>query len=376
MIQKLRLYPPHKIDISYSNLLSALLPHNQSANSQFQNSPHCGDETGDVYYSVRSAWDAFLTAKSFPEGSEVILSAINIPHMAEIVKLHGLRPVFADIDRETLLPTLSEIKSKQTKRTVAVLCAHLFGNWSSLAELSSWCQAQGLILIEDCAQCFMGKDFAGTSGAELTLFSFGTIKRSTALGGGVAFVRSLELRQKMLAVQNGYPQANASRYRKKALKIALLKFFCQPFMYAYLVGLIKLLGGNPERVLRDSVRGFKEASLLPALRFSPHPKLSAAVFRSWNKSRQQEWLNRSENIFRTNHQHYKLRTQIAGQGAQLQTHWLIPLVCDQPDDLRSMLRKAQLDATQGITSLSSLAGRETNTAASLLERIVYYPITH
>lgn len=376
MIKNLRLHPPHKIDISYASLLSALLPHNLSANSHLQCSPQCGDETGDVYYSVRSAWDAFLTAKSFPEGSEVILSAINIPHMAEIVELHGLRPVFADIDRETLLPTLTEIKSKRTERTVAVLCAHLFGNWSPLAELSIWCREQGLLLIEDCAQCFMGKDFAGTSSADLTLFSFGTIKRSTALGGGVAFVRPSELRKKMLAVQSEYPPANVSRYRKKALKITLLKFFCQPFMYAYLVSLIKLLGGNPERVLRDSVRGFKEASLLPALRFSPHPKLRAAVFRSWNKSRQQEWLNRGENIFRTDHQHYKLRTQIAGQGAQLQTHWLIPLVCEQPDDLRSMLRKAQLDATRGITSLSSLAGRETNTAASLLEQIVYYPVTH
>lgn len=41
--------------------------------------------------SVRTGLDLFLQVKNYPPGSEVIMSAINIPDMVHIVKHHDLK---------------------------------------------------------------------------------------------------------------------------------------------------------------------------------------------------------------------------------------------------------------------------------------------
>src|SRR6476620_10894280 len=41
-----------------------------------------------VTFSVRSAWDLILTALDLPVGSEIIMSAVTIPHMARIAEAH------------------------------------------------------------------------------------------------------------------------------------------------------------------------------------------------------------------------------------------------------------------------------------------------
>lgn len=45
----------------------------------------------------------------------------------------------------------------------------------------------GLLLWEDCAQVFTGRDgYLGHPESDAVFFSFGVIKRATALGGGLA----------------------------------------------------------------------------------------------------------------------------------------------------------------------------------------------
>lgn len=55
-----------------------------------------------VTMCVRTLFDLYLTVKNFPKGSEVIMTAINIPDMVNIVLLHGLKPVPVDVDIGTL----------------------------------------------------------------------------------------------------------------------------------------------------------------------------------------------------------------------------------------------------------------------------------
>ncbi len=375
MLKKFYLKPPHRIDASFADLFRCLIPTlgSDMSGSEIKIADQEG-HSGEVFFSVRSAWDAFLTVQSYPKGSEVILSGINIPHMAEIVRLHGLNPVFADINEGSLLPTLQDIKSKKTNRTVAVLCAHLFGSWSSLDEIATWCHAEGLLLIEDCAQCFMGRDFAGTDAADLTFFSFGTIKRSTALGGAVVFIRQGSVREKMLTLQSGYQEASGWAYKKKCIKVSVLKVLCWPFVYAQLISLVTLCGRNPEHLLRESVRGFPASSLPASLRFKPHSRLRSMVRKSWLKTSQQDWIQRAEAIQLEFAQGLYSGVSIAGEEALLRTHWLLPIVTDKPEELLLECRNSGLDATRGVTSLIALAGLHTPASHSMLSRIVYMPI--
>ncbi|CAH1277497.1 Hypp9665, partial [Branchiostoma lanceolatum] len=76
--------------------------------------------------SVRTGLDLFLTVKKFPPGSEIIMSAINIPDMARVVRHHGVRVIPIDVHVETLSPKVELLEGLITERTVAVLVAHLY----------------------------------------------------------------------------------------------------------------------------------------------------------------------------------------------------------------------------------------------------------
>jgi dTDP-4-amino-4,6-dideoxygalactose transaminase len=49
-----------------------------------------------------------LQVKQYPNGTEVIMSAVNIPDMVRIVKEHGLVPVPFDVDPRTMEPSSPE----------------------------------------------------------------------------------------------------------------------------------------------------------------------------------------------------------------------------------------------------------------------------
>ena len=55
--------------------------------------------------SVRSGWDLWLGELDLPKGSEVLMSAMTIPDMADIAMGHGLVPVPLDLDPVTAVPT-------------------------------------------------------------------------------------------------------------------------------------------------------------------------------------------------------------------------------------------------------------------------------
>src|SRR5579883_1753490 len=78
--------------------------------------------------SVRSGVDALLQALAWPAGSEIIISAITIPHMLDIFRRHRLVTVPVDINTHTLAIDSEEVCRAVTPRTRAVFVAHLFGS--------------------------------------------------------------------------------------------------------------------------------------------------------------------------------------------------------------------------------------------------------
>lgn len=61
-----------------------------------------------------------------------------------------------------------------------------------MARVAGVAARHGLLLWEDCAQVFTGLGgYLGHEESDATFFSFGVIKRATALGGGVARIRDV-----------------------------------------------------------------------------------------------------------------------------------------------------------------------------------------
>ncbi|MEN8162272.1 MAG: DegT/DnrJ/EryC1/StrS family aminotransferase, partial [Myxococcota bacterium] len=141
------------------------------------------DDDALACLSVRSGLDLYLAAAELPPGSEVLVSALTIPDVPRILEQRGLVPVPVDLDPSMLAPGIVELENARTPRTRALLLAHLFGERLAVEPFAAFARERGLELWEDCAQTYSGDGYRGHDAAALALFSFGTIKTATGLGG-------------------------------------------------------------------------------------------------------------------------------------------------------------------------------------------------
>jgi perosamine synthetase len=172
-----------------------------------------------VCFSVRSGWDLWLGAQGFRAGDEALVSAVTHPDMVRIIRRHGLRAVPVDIDPEMLAPRPWMLEAALTPRTRVVLVAHLFGGRMDLGPVARFAREHGLLLVEACAQAFQGLERVGDSAADVSMYSFGTLKTSTALGGAVLRVHDREVLGRMPGIESSYPFQDRGGYLKKLLKV-------------------------------------------------------------------------------------------------------------------------------------------------------------
>ncbi len=104
--------------------------------------------------SGTSALFLVLNALGVGAGDEVITSVFTFTATAEAIVNCGARPVFADINPDTYNIDISQIKSKISKRTKAIIPVHLYGQPADMNELNDLINSLGrkIYIIEDCAQ--------------------------------------------------------------------------------------------------------------------------------------------------------------------------------------------------------------------------------
>ena len=140
-----------------------------------------------------------LKALGIGPGDDVVVPSFTFYASAEAIVNAGARPVFCDIEPETLCVTADTVRAALTPATKAVLAVHLFGNVAPIAEIA----ALGVPVIEDAAQAAGSLSAAGRPGALGTLatFSFFPSKNLPCFGDGGAVTTSdaaLDERLRML----------------------------------------------------------------------------------------------------------------------------------------------------------------------------------
>ena len=140
-----------------------------------------------VVNSCTSALDLTLKLLGVGAGDEVIVPAVTFVSTAHAVKYNLATPVFADVDYETLLIDIQDVKKKITPRTKAIIPVHYAGRMVNIEKLRE--QVGDIKIIEDCAHA-MGTSFngkkSGTFG-DAGCFSFHAVK-NLAMGDGGAIV--------------------------------------------------------------------------------------------------------------------------------------------------------------------------------------------
>jgi dTDP-4-amino-4,6-dideoxygalactose transaminase len=152
--------------------------------------------------SSSSGTDALLSifmALDLEPGSEIIVPSFTFVASASSIIRAGLKPVFVDLAPNSFHPSCDTIKSAWTKDTKGVLFVHLFGEPEDLSDIKSLCDANGAVLIEDCAQSYGST--AGRVGLA-SAYSFFPAKNLGCLGdGGAVTTNSKDLADRIKTIR-------------------------------------------------------------------------------------------------------------------------------------------------------------------------------
>jgi dTDP-4-amino-4,6-dideoxygalactose transaminase len=327
--------------------------------------------------SVRTGLDLVLRALAWPAGSEVLVSALTIPDMARIVREHGLVPVPIDLDPRSMGPALPSLERACTPQTRGILVAHLFGSRLALEPLLEFARERGLLLFEDCAQAFEGRAYAGHIDSDVAMFSFGTIKTATALGGALLRIANLELAGKIRALHADYPVQTNRNFLARVLKYALLKGLSGRAAAAVLFSACRLFGVNTDRALNRIVRGFAGEQFWQRLRRRPGPALLALLERRLAQ-------DHSARLARRKALGERLALKLDGavelpaDESAWHSYWVFPVMLKDPAGAIAELARHGFDLTQGESMhvVPPPQGRpelKANVAEECLSRIVYLP---
>ena len=103
-----------------------------------------------------------LWAAGVLPGDEVLVPNRTWIATAHSVSLLGAIPIFVDTDVDLPVISLSDLKSKVTSRTKAVIPVHLNGRNAHIDEILKFGENYGIKVIEDAAQALGSKDSSGS----------------------------------------------------------------------------------------------------------------------------------------------------------------------------------------------------------------------
>jgi perosamine synthetase len=346
-----------------------------------------------VCFSVRSGFDLLLQTLALPAGSDVLVSAVTHPDMVRIIERHGLRAVPVDLDLATLAPRTELLERAASPRTRAILVAHLFGGRVNLDPVADFVRMRNLFFFEDCAQAFRGPQDTGDPRADVSMFSFGSLKSATALGGAVLYMRDRRILRKVRDSQSCWPVQRRREYLRKLLKILCLVQATRPTVYWLLFRMCKLLGTDFDALVNNIARAFPTTgretqksrsgpttkdALFEHIRRQPSAPLFALLahrLRTFDSGRLANRARIGEEISR------RLHPSVAHPGrlANLHTHWLLPVVSSDPDSLISTLRREGFDAARATSNITVVGAPPDRTnctpteAARMISHVVFLP---
>ncbi|MBI3934847.1 MAG: DegT/DnrJ/EryC1/StrS family aminotransferase [Acidobacteria bacterium] len=153
----------------------------------FCGAPHCvgvGNGTEALLIALR------LSGIRAGCGQEVITTPLTASFTAHAIVAAGARPVFADIEPQSLLLDPEAVRSRLSPRTAAIVPVHLYGQCCDLTAFRSLAKQSKCALIQDAAQAH-GSDYQGRPLAyfsDWVAFSFYPTKNLGALGDAGALV--------------------------------------------------------------------------------------------------------------------------------------------------------------------------------------------
>lgn len=148
-------------------------------------------------------------------GDEIIVPALTFVATANAVVQAGFRPVFVDVDRQTLNMNPDRIEAVITPKTRAIMPVHLMGKPARMDRIMEIAKNHHLKVIEDAAEAhgaeFQGKKI-GTFGS-MAAFSLYAAHIVTTVEGGIILTNNQKLATTMQSLRN-HGMVNKFEFRR------------------------------------------------------------------------------------------------------------------------------------------------------------------
>ncbi len=165
---------------------------------------YCKVKYAVAFSSGTAALHAAYAAAGIGPGDEVITSPMTFAATANAVVYCGGKPVFADIQEDTLNINPEEIKKKITKKTKALAPVDFAGHPAELDSIRKIAREHDLLVIEDAAHA-LGSEYKGRkigSVSDMTMFSFHPVKAITTGEGGMIVTEKKGLYERLRTFRN------------------------------------------------------------------------------------------------------------------------------------------------------------------------------
>lgn len=171
--------------------------------------------------SASAAMHLAVIASGVSEGDEVITPSLTFVATNHPIIMQGAKPVFCDVEYDTLCADINDIQKKITKKTRAIIVVHYGGHPVDLDPIVKLCREKKIVLIEDCAHAigsYYKNKHVGSYG-DYGCFSFAAIKNLTTGDGGmlVGFSKKRTEHARALA-WSGISQSTWERAKREKLK--------------------------------------------------------------------------------------------------------------------------------------------------------------
>ncbi|MFC1628849.1 DegT/DnrJ/EryC1/StrS family aminotransferase [Gemmatimonadota bacterium] len=177
----------------------------------------CGVKHAVGLNSGTSALHLGLLALGVGSGDEVITVAHTFAATVEAILYCGAKPVFADLDPDTLVMDVDQVEGVITDSTRAILPVHLYGNPVDMGALMEVAGGYGIPVLEDACQAHgaLHRDRPIGGWGEAAAFSFYPTKNLGGLGeGGMVTTDDAEIAAQIRSLRS---HGESSRYQHERL---------------------------------------------------------------------------------------------------------------------------------------------------------------
>lgn len=228
--------------------------------------------------SATAGLQVVMQAYGIAPGDEVLVSPYTFAASAHAIVNTGAKPVFTDIDEETLCISPEAIEQRITPHTKAIMVVEIGGKPARMREILQIAEAHNLLVIEDAAQAHGATyegEYVGTLG-DAGVFSFSP-KLMTSFRGGIITTNDAEVAELCRRLRfHGLPGSRNRVRRQQQLDTRHQTHFVHheagfslamtPLQAAVLIPQIESLDERADRRYRNGMRLAAGLSKIPGFK--------------------------------------------------------------------------------------------------------------